>query len=184
VVVGHYASALIAKERDRQTPLWFFLLAAMSLDFLLVAFVLGGVEKMDAAPQAGLAPFQTLMIDMRYSHDLLPVAGWALLFAIAAFAWQRRVAAAWWTFFLVVFHEICDLVAGFKHNLWGPDSVEVGWGLYSSAPLSALAIELVLSLACVWWFARRMKISRRRQAGLYALVVFGVAAVLPNALPA
>ena len=85
VIVGHYATALVARERDPQTPLWLFLVAAILLDFLLVIFVPG--------------------------------------------------------------------------------------------------VELLLGLACVWWYTRRVSLPRWRQFGLYGTVAVGIAAVPPLALP-
>ena len=52
-------------------------------------------------------------------------------------------------------------------------------GHYATA---LVAKERALGLACVAWFTRRSAISRCQKVGLYATVVFGVAALLPGAL--
>ena len=69
-----------------------------------------------------------------------------------AFVWLHTWIAALWTFALVVFHEISDQIVGFYYNIVGPESPQIGFGFYHSAPVAAVGIELVLAVACVWWF--------------------------------
>jgi hypothetical protein len=182
MIAGHYATALVAYERDRTAPLWLFLLASMLLDFIMAALVLTGVESMRPVPVAGKPQLATFVIEMTYSHDVVPVVGWALAMAAIAFAVTRRRSTALWAAGLVAVHEVADLISGFPHFVLGPDTPRVGLGLYTSAPLLALAIELGLGLACVGWFCSRTNLSRGRRVGLYAVVTFGTLALLPAAL--
>ncbi len=182
MVVGHYATALVAKERDPASPLWLLLAASMILDFAMAGLVLAGVETMQPDPNASGSSLASMQIDMTYSHDLVPVAGWTLGVGLLAYALTRRRATALWAAGLVAFHEVCDLVSGFPHFVMGPGTPEVGLSLYYRAPLAAMGIELALGLACVAWFTRRAGISRGKKIGLYATVVFGVAVLLPGAL--
>lgn len=180
MVAGHYAMALVAYERQRSAPLWLLLFASIFLDLLMIALVLFGVETM--APPEGVRPSLTAMqVDMTFSHDLVPVLLWSV--ALAGFGWwlTRRLAIAVWTGALVLLHEAADFLSGFPHHLLGPGTAELGLGLYFRAPLLALAIELVVAVACVWWFCRRTDLPRGRQIALYALAVAGVAAMLPLA---
>jgi hypothetical protein len=182
VVVGHYAAALVAKERDPSSPLWLLLASSMILDFAMAGLVLAGLESMRPDPSAPGPALASMQIDMTYSHDLVPVLGWTLGVGLLAYALTRRRETALWAAGLVAFHEVCDLVSGFPHFVMGPGTSELGLGLYVQAPLAALGIELALGLACVAWFTRRAAISRGKKVGLYAAVVFGVAVLLPAAL--
>lgn len=182
MVVGHYAMSLIAYERHREGPLWLFLFAGIFLDLLMILLVLTGVEVMAPGPGATRPGFATMVIDMSYSHDIVPVTFWAILMAGFAYLITRSRAVALWAGGLVLLHEVADLVSGFPHFVLGPDTPEVGLGLYFSAPLGALAIELLVGLACVWWFCSRTQLAAKRQLALYGLTVVGVAALLPMAL--
>ena len=180
MVVGHYATALVAKKHVPEAPLWLFLIASILLDWLLVIFVIAGIEEMK--PAADSLAFTKMTVDMTYSHDLLPVLGWCVAMALAAFAITRNARIALVAGALVAVHEIFDFLAGFSHYVMGPDSMKLGLGLYHSSPLTALAIELVVGLVCVWWFVKDSQLSQGKVYGLYAVIVLGVAALLPNAI--
>ncbi len=181
MIVGHYATALVAKRHDRQTPLWIFLLAAISLDILLLIFMFAGVESMMPREGGGLSSME---IYMPYSHDIVPVLFWTVLIALGGYVLTRRRSVAMWAGALVIVHELADLVAGFSHNVMGPDSMQVGIGLYSSSPLTALAIEAVFAAVCVYWYTAGVSLPRWRVIGLYATVALGILMILPAALPA
>lgn len=182
MVAGHYAISLVAYERHREGPLWLFLIAGMFLDILMIVLVLTGVEEMAPSPGATRPRFSTMVIDMSYSHDLVPVAGWAAVMTGVVYLVTRSRGAAIWAGGLVLLHEVADLVSGFPHFLLGPETAAVGLGLYSHAPVAALVVELLVAVACVWWFSTRTKLAGRRQLALYLLSFFGVAALLPMAL--
>ncbi len=181
MIVGHYATALVARRQHRRLPLWSYLLAAMSLDIVMITLVLSGVEQM--APLDPESPkLAEMVIDMTYSHDLLAVAGWATVVGLAGWGLARSVVAGLWLGGLVVLHEVCDLLSGFHHFVWGPDSPRVGLGTYTHAPLLAVAIEVAVCVLCTWWFLRGSDASPKRVAGLYAVMLLGCAALLPFAL--
>lgn len=182
MVAGHYAISLVAYERHREGPLWLFLIAGMFLDILMILLVLVGVEEMAPGPGATRPGFSTMVIDMSYSHDLVPVAGWAVAMTAAAYLVTRNRGAAIWAGGLVLLHEVADLVSGFPHFVLGPDSPAIGLGLYIHAPVGALVAELLVALACVWWFSTRTRLAGRRQLALYLLSFLGVGALLPMAL--
>jgi hypothetical protein len=183
MVVGHYATALVAKERDPKTPLWLFLAAAMLLDFAMSAFVLAGIEKLERDPvKTSGSIFERALVDMTFSHDVVPVAIWTLLAATFAYAVTSRLVAALWVAALVIVHELSDFAAGFGHFVLGPDSQPVGLALYSTAPLPAIGIELVFALACVYWFTSRTNLPRWKTIGLYLTVLLGIGAMIPNAI--
>lgn len=186
--MGHYATALVPYELNRQNnaaPFWLYLFAAQFLDFLMVSLVAADIESF--APKYFIdAAFNTMQTNMFVSHDILPAVGWTLL--IAAFAWlitrKAKVAAACAA--LVVFHEACDLVVGFDHNILGQDTATVGFALYTHAPALGMWIEAALCAGILFWFARQ-----RQQSGealptwlvvaLGAILIGGTLATLPLA---
>ena len=182
MVVGHYATALVAKERDPKTPLWLLLVAAMLLDFVMSALVLAGIEKMEPDPSRTGPMLTRAIVDMTFSHDIIPVAIWTVIAATFAYAVTSRFAAAFWVAVLVIVHELSDMVSGFGHFILGPDSQPVGLALYSTAPLPAIAIELVFALLCVYWFTTRTGLAPWKTIGLYLTVLLGIGAMLPNAI--
>lgn len=182
MVVGHYSTALVAKRLDPRGPLWLFLLASMFLDFLMAVLVVSGVETMRPDPAAPGPRLASMVVDMTWSHDLLPALAWCAVLGALAFAWTRSRTTALCVAGLVALHEAFDLVAGFPHFVLGPDTPAVGVGLYLSAPLAALAIEALVAFGCVLYFLRSSPLSTARKAGLLATTLFGVVAMLPLSL--
>ncbi|MEM7139366.1 MAG: hypothetical protein AAF500_22540 [Myxococcota bacterium] len=185
MIVGHYATALVATEKAPRAPFWWLLLASNIADFVMMLLVVVGIESMEPSSMFE-ATLENLRTDMRYTHDLLPVMGWTMGIGALAFAVWRDAATAIWSALLVAFHEACDLVSGFHHYVFTPDSPRVGLALYTNAPELALVIEAALGVGCVWWFARSRKtrgspVSPWGKRWLYGLVIFGPLAQLANA---
>ena len=112
MVAGHYATALVAYERERTAPLWLLLFASIFLDLLMITLVLLGVETM--APPEGVKPSLAAMrVDMTFSHDVVPVLLWSVAIAGFAWWWTRRLAIAAWAAALVLLHEVADFVSGY-----------------------------------------------------------------------
>lgn len=176
--IGHYASALVAYEQERDAPLWMFLLAGMSLDLLMYAFVGLGLERLELESSASDLAFANLTVDMTFSHDLVPVAGWSAAVGGLGYAVTRSRSVAMWCAGLVLFHEACDLVVGFPHHVMGPATSQVGAGLYYAAPLWGWWLETAMSLGCVLWFTSRTGLPRGRAAALFAIVGFACLSTL------
>ncbi len=179
MIIGHYATALIAYQKQPTAPLWLFLFAAIFLDAVWLTLALFGYEV--PSPDSFLdATLLHLKVDMPISHDLLPVLGWALVMAALAALISRSRAVALWCGALVLVHELSDLLGGFKHYVYGNDSALIGLGLYNSIPELALLFEAMLGAGCVAWF-----VAARRQQGkpvssggvkiLYAIFIGGAA---------
>lgn len=170
--IGHYASALVAYERERSAPLWLFLFAGMSLDLLMYALVALGLERLVLASPTDPVAFRNMEIDMTFSHDLVPVLLWTLVVGGLGYTVTRSRAVALWCAGLVAFHEACDLVVGFPHHIMGTDTAAVGAGLYYAAPFGGWLIESAMSLGCVAWFTSRTPLPRWRAASLFGVVGF------------
>ena len=186
--MGHYVTALIPYEQTREksnVPFWVFLLASQFLDFLMLTLVALGIEGFDPHNFLDFS-FTHAQTDMYISHDILPVLGWAVGFALLVLLFFRNKIAAMWCFALIIFHEVCDLVVGFKHNIIGKDTASLGMNLYNEAPVTGLFLEAALCCGIVWWFIQTRKkkgkpVSARLQWVLYLLLVGGTLATLPMA---
>ncbi len=185
MLLGHYATALVPHHRLPRAPVWLWMAAANLPDFVWLVLAALGLET--PRPTSILqASFANLRVDMRYSHDLLPLLGLAALAGGAAYLLTRDHRVAGWCVALVVLHEMCDLLAGFPHHVVGPDSALIGLNLYGRAPELALLLDAGVGAACVWWFVRAEARAGRRVApgtrrGLYALFVLGTLMWLPAA---
>jgi hypothetical protein len=132
------------------------------------------------------ATFQNLQVAMTYSHNLVPGFIQGAVVAGLVYLWFRSKVLAAWCGFLTTFHVLSDLVVGFEHQLLSPDSAQVSLNTYGSMPHIAVAIELVFSIGCVYWYQRCEKkqgraLSTGRLVALYAVFVIGVAAWFPAA---
>lgn len=179
MIAGHFATALVAKAEAPAGSIWLYLVAAMSLDFLMSGLVLFGVEKLDLG-QGWMPAMGSAEVDMRYSHDLVPVAVWALAGGLLAFLISRNLVVSYWCAGLVIFHELCDLVSGYPHNVFGPESMPVGLQLWITQPVLATFIEALLALLCVLWFMSRYQLKKPEVAGLVVLLVFSPVLILPS----
>ncbi len=181
MIVGHYATALVAHKEYPLLPLWACMVAAMLLDIVMGTLLVTGVEHMTPANPEN-PKLTEMTIDMTYSHDLLPVLGWTSLGALCGFALTRSWIGAAWLGGLVLFHEVLDGFSGFYHFIFGPESPRIGLGLYEIAPMIALGIELLVCVACAWWFLRNTQARLWQSAGLYSVLVIGCAVLLPYAI--
>ena len=164
MVAGHFATALVAKQRVPRGHLAFYLVISQLPDLLWHLFHFTGLEVTSPANPMQ-ASLDTMRVQMTYSHDLLPTVGWVLIAALLGRglygAWRPGVAAG----ALVVVHAICDALSGHPHHIFGPDSAEIGLGLYQSAPYLALLIEAIFTAAVVGfvvWSDARAGVRRRR----------------------
>ena len=153
MITGHFATALVPYARDRKLPLFALLLSAQAQDFLI---------PLDIAV-SGQRNFQ--LLEMTLSHDLTPVLALALVVGILLQLAFRSVKATAVGIGLVLFHEVCDLLSGFAHNVLGPGTPRLGFDFYRSSVATAFLIELALAAACVGYFL----FERRRQGDAVTL---------------
>ena len=185
MIVGHYAAALVPYTRNRSFPLWLLLLCANLPEFLWLGLSLAGLER--PAPDSILdATFQNLVVEMTFSHNLLPaLLQAALTAAVVQLVWKQRRLTLWCAG-LVVLHVLCDYVVGFEHQLAGPDSLAVALNTYGSVPALAITIELAFAAACLvhfdWGRARAgTPLRRKPRIALYLVVLGGIAVWYPTA---
>jgi hypothetical protein len=180
--LAHYAVGLAAKRLAPQVSLGTLFLAAQFADLLWPILVMLGVEAFAVAP--GNTTFTPLAFThYPYSHSLLALAGWGVLFA-TAHGLARRVgmAASVMLAALVVSHWGLDALS---HRPDMPlafgDSPKVGLEVWRSLPLT-LALEFAFLAVGVGVYARMTRARDRKGAWLlWGLVAFLVVISLANA---
>ncbi|MFT6234608.1 MAG: hypothetical protein ACJAZO_005131 [Myxococcota bacterium] len=185
MVVGHFATALVAKQQAPLGALAFYLAVSQFPDMLWHILHFLGVEPtLPANPM--MASLDNFEVQMTYSHDLLPTLGWIVVVVFLGRglfrSWRTGVTAG----VLVAVHTFCDAISGHTHYVFGPDSAPIGLGLYATAPYLALVIEGVFTLAMLAWVFRsdaKAHIRRSRSTLMVwgAVFIGGLLAMFPSA---
>jgi hypothetical protein len=169
MISGHFATALIAKNYAKKGSIWLYLLAAQGLDILMFSFVLVGFESLELG--SSLFPaLGSATVDMRYSHDLVPVLMWTVVMFVIALGVSKNMVVSFWCSGLIIVHEICDLVTGYSHNIMGPNTSEFGLKLWVVAPYTGTFIESALGVGCVYLYAKYNPLPSRSKVILYAIL--------------
>ncbi len=147
--LGHFAVALAAKRAAPKISLGVLVLGAQWADTLWPVLLLTGTEKVRIDP--GNTPVTPLdFVSYPYSHSLVALMGWGLLFGLAGFAWTRQVTSASILAGLVVSHWLLDWIS---HRPDMPIALNgenrVGLGLWYSLP-ATVAVEVVLFGVGLW----------------------------------
>ena len=175
MLAGHYATALVAKQHAPGGAITYYLVASQLPDLLWLLFHFLGLEPTTPTHPMDVS-LKAIAVDMTYSHDLLPTLGWVVLVTLAGRALFKGWRPALVGGLLLVAHAVTDYVGGFPHHVFGPDSHEVGTGLYLTAPYLAVALEGVFTLAMIAWAVRTdTKAGMRRSRGTWRawIGVFG-----------
>lgn len=154
-----------ARWTPRLNVAW-LVFAALLADFLLGIFALLGLES--AHVPADYASRHYLTFTFPYSHGLLALTLWALLFGgiVASVQPVRRGVVFAVVAGVVLSHFALDgLVHVVGLPLVGAESPKVGLGLWRNMPLE-LGIETALSLAGVVVFWRTARDSARSRYGM------------------
>ena len=186
MVAGHFATSLVAKRLVPAGHLAFYLVIAQLPDVLWHVFHFAGLEPTGPANPME-ASLDNMHAHMTYSHDLLPTVGWMVLAVAIGRAlfgvWKPGLAGA----ALIVVHGLCDALSGHPHFVFGPDTAQIGLGLYGTAPYVALALEAVFTLAVMAWVIVRdtregVRRSRATLAVWAAVFGGGILSMVPIAV--
>ena len=153
MLAGHFTTALIAKQKFPKGTLLYFLIISQLQDFLWFTFHYLGLEPTNPS-DAFDATLSNMVVDMLYSHDVLPQLFWlAIVFLIGKFLFKSTkiglVSVA-----LVSIHFVLDFFSGHMHHVFGENTMEAGLGLYASNPYLAILIEAIFSFGAMWYFFR------------------------------
>ncbi len=168
--IGHYALGFAAKRVVSRTSLGTLFVAPTLADLLWPVFLLLGVEHAHMVP--GDNPFLTLWLDdYPYSHSLLALIVWGVLFGYLYKAKTDDKRAALVIGLLVVSHWVLDFVTHRPDIQLYPGGAKLGLGLWNS-PAATVIVESVMLIGGVGIYAR---VTRARDGigrwGLFGLVV-------------
>lgn len=130
--LGHFALAFGAKRAEPETSLWTLFVAAQLPDLVWPVLVLAGAERV------AIAPGDTAVTPLRFesypiSHSLLTVALWGVALALLHWWRERRPAASFVLWALVVSHWLLDFVSHRPDMPLAPGSPRLyGLGLWDS----------------------------------------------------
>jgi len=161
--IGHVAVALGASRAAPRLNVGWLVFAALLADFLLGIFASLGLEH--ATVPVDYASKHYLLFDFPYSHGLLALLMWSLIFGFLA---SRNVGLESRRIWLVVGVVVLShfLLDGLVHvaglPLMGESSPKLGLGLWNHMPLE-LALETAMAMvgiAVYWKLAGSSSVSR------------------------
>jgi hypothetical protein len=178
--IGHIALAMAAKRATPRVSLATLLLAAQWADVLWPVMLGLGLEKVRIEP--GNTAFTPLnFISYPYSHSLVALVAWGVLFGVVYRAVAGGRNTLWLLAALVVSHWFLDFVTHRPDMPLYPGSVKLGLGLWNSIP-ATLAIEVLIYLTGLTIYLRS---TRARDGigrwGFLTLAVFLVISYLAAA---
>ena len=152
--IGHFGLAFGAKKAAPAASLGALFAACQLADLLWPTFLLLGYERV--AVQPGVTRFTPLdFVSYPYSHSLLALCGWAVVFGAIYYAIRRaRIPAAVTITLLVVSHWALDYLTHRPDLPLTPNgSDRLGLGLWNSVP-GTLAVELTIFVAGLLLYLR------------------------------
>jgi membrane-bound metal-dependent hydrolase YbcI (DUF457 family) len=179
--LGHFAVGFAVRANEPRTSLGTCFAAAQLPDLIWPVLLLAGVERVVIAP--GDTAFTPLRFESYpYSHSLVTVAVFGLLFALVHWLVKRNGRAARTLAGLVLSHWVLDY---FTHRpdmpiIPGNDQL-LGLGLWNSVP-ATIIIEGLMFVAGVAWYLR---VTRPKDGvgryGLAGLILFLVVSYFASA---
>lgn len=182
MLAGHYATAMVAYQKYPKGTLLYFLIASQLQDLLWFTFHYLGLERTNPSDVFDTT-ISNMMVNMLYSHDLLPLIAWlAIIFIIGKLVFKETkvglIGVA-----LVLGHFVLDFFSGHPHHIFGLDTGQVGLGLYATNVFLAIGIEAIATIAILWYFFNQeakagLVRSTKNKASIIGLFVFGIAFML------
>lgn len=179
--IGHFGFGFAAKKFAKKTSLGTLFLASQFIDLLWPFFVIFGIEKVAIDP--GNTAFTPLdFIYYPFSHSLLGVIIWALLFGVVYYFIKKDMKTSIILGILVLSHWILDLITH-RPDLplfLGIDSLLVGLGLWNSV-IATIIIEGIIFIAGVYFYIAVTKAKNKVGAySLWSLLIFLAVIYLSN----
>ena len=170
--IGHYGVGLAAKKLDNRPSLGTLFFASQFIDLLWPIFLLLGLEKVAIDP--GNTAFTPLnFIYYPFSHGLVSVLIWAVLFGGVYYAFRKNIKTSLLLGGLVLSHWILDL---FTHRpdlpLFFGNHLKVGLGLWNSVILSILVEGSIFIIGAYLYFKATRAENKKSQIGLWSLLIF------------
>lgn len=181
--IGHYALGFAAKKIAPAVSLGALFAACQLADLIWPTLVLLHVESFTIMPGA-TAVTPLVFTSYPYSHGLIPLIGWGVLFGLGYMLLVRsKIVAGVTIALLVVSHWVLDYIVHVPDMPLGPGVPGTfGLGLWNSL-WGTLAVELGLFAIGVLVYLRMTKARDKiGLIGFWSLVVFLVAVYFANLL--
>jgi hypothetical protein len=173
--LGHFGVGFGAKAAAPKVSLGTLFLAAQFIDLLWPTLLMLGIERVNIRTDGKQYP----PLDFEYypySHSLLAVIIWALLFASVYYFVRRSRTGAIVLGLAVISHWLLDLIVHYPDlPLYPGNSALLGFAIWSS-PIFEMLLELFIFALGVWLYLRSTNaIDATGKWALWSLVVFLVA---------
>ena len=178
--IGHFGVGFAAKKIDHKPSLGTLFIATQFIDLLWPFFLILGIEKVEIEPGiSAMNPFDFTYYP--FSHSLLGVLVWALLFGVVYFLFKKNFKSALVLGALVISHWVLDLIVHIPDlPIFPGGSIKVGFGLWNSI-LSTIIIEGLIFLAGVYFYFKSTKAENKKgKFALWSLVIFLILVYVMN----
>ncbi len=178
--IGHFGVGLAAKKIDNKPSLGTLFFASQFIDLLWPFFLLLGIEKVQIDP--GVSVFTPLnFVYYPFSHSLLGVLFWALLFGAIYFLIKKNLKSAVILGILVLSHWILDLVSHIPDLPISPWSdLKVGFGLWNSIPFTIIVEGLIFIIGSYLYIKATKAENKRGIFALWSLLIFLIIVYIMN----
>ncbi|MFI5253814.1 MAG: hypothetical protein ACHQQQ_15450 [Bacteroidota bacterium] len=170
--IGHYAIGFASKKLAPQVSLGTLFLSVQLLDLLWPIFLLTGLEHVRIAPGiTAFSPFD--FYDYPFSHSLVMVICWSVVFAGIYYLLELYPRGAWILGLGVFSHWVLDFITHRPDMPISPGlHYFVGLGLWNSVP-GTIILEGLLYIVGVILYARfTAPKDRAGRIALWSLVIF------------
>ena len=170
--IGHFAAGMACKKLAPKTSLATLFLSAQLLDLLWPTLLLLGLEEVKIEP--GISKVTPLnFIHYPYSHSLLFVVLWALLFGGLYFILTKNRSASIVVAGLVISHWLLDLLVHIPDLPLTPDeSTKVGLGLWNSLALTILVEGVLFAAGIALYLRTKKKRNENISWWFWSLIIF------------
>ncbi|HJS54311.1 MAG TPA: hypothetical protein VJ765_07200 [Chitinophagaceae bacterium] len=181
--IGHFALGLAAKKIDSRPSLGTMLLAAQFIDLLWPFFLLFGIESVKIEPgNTAVTPLN--FVHYPWSHSLLAVFIWAIVFGVTYYLFSRNKRGAVLLAMLVISHWVLDFLTHRPDLPIGFSDVKmVGLGLWNNK-LMTIVVEGCLFVAGSFVYATTTKAVNKKGnilfwsffvflLGIYVMNIYG-----------
>jgi hypothetical protein len=165
--IGHFGAGFAGKKFEKSASLGTYFMAAQWIDLIWPILLLFGIEKAEIKP--GVTAVTPL--DFTYypfTHSLLGVIIWAVLFGMVYFLIKRKSRTAIILGLLVLSHWFLDLLVHIPDLPIFPGyNLKVGFGLWNSFAATVILEGLIFSFGAYLYY----KVTKaKNKIGTYSLI--------------
>lgn len=178
--IGHFGLGLAAKKIDSKPSLGTMFLASQFIDLLWPTFLLLGIETVKIEP--GNTAFTPLnFIFYPFSHGLLSVIIWAILFGGVYYFFKKNIKSSIILGALVISHWILDLFTHIPDLPILPwDEFKVGFGLWNSVLLTVIIEGFIFAAGSYLYLISTKAENKKGSIGLWSLLGFLIIIYISN----